>query len=242
MQTAEDARRIAQLGADSSRVFVVGSLKHAVCAPAENGAGYVSQANGSLVLVVGSSHRGEEELFLGVFRSLKKRFPKLQMVLAPRHPQRFAEVERMLRDAAVEFEKKSSANGQENFTTDILFLDTLGDLPALYAIGDVAFVGGSLVDGGGHNLLEPARFGKPVLFGPYTSNCRALAAEMKLKRAAIEVHDVEELTRELALLLEDPAKRRDIGERARQLAADDRGVIGASMTLARRYLQDHAAY
>jgi 3-deoxy-D-manno-octulosonic-acid transferase len=241
MQTAADADRIGQIGADRRQVFVVGSLKHAVAASTEDSAMQMSQDHGRLVLVVGSSHRGEEELFLNVFGTLKKRFPELQMVLAPRHPQRFAEVEKLLCDAAINFDKKSAATGQLSFAKDILLLDTLGDLSACYAFGDVAFVGGSLVPGGGHNLLEPARFGKPVLFGPYTSNFQALAAEMIQKRAAIEVHDAEELTCEIAMLLEDPAKRREIGERARQLAADDRGVLGANMNLALRYVQEYVA-
>jgi glycosyltransferase involved in cell wall biosynthesis len=142
---------------------------------------------------------------------------------------------------AIEFEKQSCVGAPLAFDKDILLLDTLGDLVACYALGDVAFVGGSMVDGGGHNLLEPARYGKPVLFGPHTTNFRALAEEMKQKHAAIEVRDAEGLEREIAQLLEAPAKRREIGERARQLAADDRGVLSASMALARRYLQEDVA-
>ena len=241
MQTPADAERMGQLGADRARVFVVGSLKHAVAAPGESCIAAAASKDGRLVLVAGSTHRGEEALFVGVFRALKKQFPQLHMVLAPRHPQRFAEVEKLLRDSAIEFDKQSCVDGPLAFDKDILLLDTLGDLVACYAIGDVAFVGGSMVDGGGHNLLEPARYGKPVLFGPHTTNFRALAEEMKQKHAAIEVRDAEGLERELIQLLETPAKRREIGERARQLAADDRGVLSASMALARRYLQEDVA-
>jgi 3-deoxy-D-manno-octulosonic-acid transferase len=243
MQSEEDARRIVSLGVDAQRVSVVGNLKRALSmrrrindkhAPGQE---FESRRSGdSRLLVVGSSHRGEEEILLDVYLSLKKRFPSLQMVLAPRHPQRFAEVDKLLRASGVDYEKRSQANGRLNFGKDILFLDTLGDLQGFYALGDVAFVGGSLVNAGGHNLLEPARFGKPVLFGPHTSNFASLASEMKQRGAGIEVAGAEDLTRELADLLGDPEKCRTVGEQAYRVAADDRNVMQQSLALAQRYL------
>ena len=105
-------------------------------------------------------------------------------------------------------------NGSCRFEKDILLLDTLGDLEKFYEMGDVAFVGGSLVDEGGHNLLEPARFRKPVLFGPYTANFAALAAEMKNSGAGIEVRGAEDLEEALVRLLSDQQKRREAGEQS----------------------------
>ncbi|MBM4260404.1 MAG: 3-deoxy-D-manno-octulosonic acid transferase [Deltaproteobacteria bacterium] len=235
MQSRDDAERVIALGALESRVFLSGNLKHAV--PAQPAQNKDAEESGALYLVVGSSHRGEEALLLDVFKLLKQNFPQIRLVLAPRHPQRFAEVEDLVRQTGLSFDKKSTVNGKNHFDKEIMLLDTIGDLPDFYAMGDVAFVGGSLVDVGGHNLLEPARFGKPVLFGPHINNFRELAAEMKRRGAGIQVENGVELRQALADLLADPAKRREVGARAAELAADDRGVLPASMALAQRYLQ-----
>jgi len=243
MQSEEDARRIVSLGADIHRVSVVGNLKRALSvrrqlrdgdAPGERRASH--RPNETPLLVVGSSHRGEEEILIGVYLSLKERFTRLQMVLAPRHPERFSEVEKLLQAKGLDYQKKSHGNGQLDFVKDILLLDTLGELQDFYALGDVAFVGGSLVDAGGHNLLEPARFGKPVLFGPFTSNFAALASEMKQRGAGIQVAGADELTRELTGLLRDPERCRSMGAEAYRVAADDCGVMERNLALAQRYL------
>ncbi len=241
MQSAGDVERIVALGADRQRVSIVGNLKQAAAShsAARNVGPIVAsdkEAAGKSLLVVGSSHRGEEDLILRVFRTLKERFPKLQMVLAPRHPQRFSEVERLLKAGGCDFEKKSEINGRIGVQRDILFLDTLGDLEDFYAVGDVAFVGGSLVDAGGHNLLEPARYRKPVLFGPYMTNFSALAAEMKQKGGGIEVNGADDLIRELSSLFSDRNLRASMGEKAYAIAAADVGVLERSFSLVARYL------
>jgi 3-deoxy-D-manno-octulosonic-acid transferase len=242
MQTEEDARRAIALGGRPERVAVTGSLKRATPErDAHAGRRFNGKTPGARhkpILVVGSSHRGEEEILLEVFVSLKNRYPDLQMVLAPRHPQRFDEVERLLRARGMAYEKKSHSNGRLSFEKDILFLDTLGDLPDFYALGDVAFVGGSLIEAGGHNLLEPARFAKPVLFGPHTANVAAVATEMKEQGAGIEVQGGEDLIEKISTLLADPEKCRTMGERAYQIATDDPQVLENSVALACRYLQN----
>jgi 3-deoxy-D-manno-octulosonic-acid transferase len=242
MQSDADAARILSLGAEAGRVRVLGNLKHAVSArgslpPDKNERTDGTGTGGrSLVLVVGSSHAGEEEALIGVFRALKLRFPTLQMVLAPRHPPRFPEVEKLLQSHNLEYQKKSLMNGSADFDRDVLLLDTLGDLEQFYARGDVAFVGGSLVNGGGHNLLEPARFRKPVLFGPYTSNFAALAAEMTTSGGGIQVSGAKDLEQALASLLGDDERRRAAGEKAYRIAVDDRGVMQKTLAAARVYL------
>lgn len=243
MQSEVDARRIISLGADTHRVSVIGNLKHARSIHRENGAGQMVNEDAEIrhrrdkrLLVVGSSHKGEEEILVDVYLTLKGRFPSLQMVLAPRHPQRFAEVEKLLQARGVEYEKKSQANGHLNIAKEVMLLDTVGDLQDFYAIGDVAFVGGSLIDAGGHNLLEPARCRKPILFGPHMANFASLAAEMKQRGAGIEVAGAEDLARELISLLDDPERCQTLGEMAYQVATEDRGVMQRSLALARRYL------
>jgi len=244
MQSEEDASRARMLGADPQKVFVTGNLKLAgmrnsfdqdpVIAESIPGE---QKSDGRPLLVAGSSHRGEEEILLAAFRDLKRSFPDLQMVIAPRHPQRFPEVERLLRAQGIEFEKKSRSNGRSLFAQDICFLDTVGDLQTFYALGDIAFVGGSLVDAGGHNLLEPARVHKPILFGPHMANFAAIAQEMKAKGGGVEVRGLEDLVRELTELLGDADKRRAMGEKAYQVATDEQGVGEQTARLLSRYIQ-----
>jgi 3-deoxy-D-manno-octulosonic-acid transferase len=244
MQSDEDAERAVKIGADPAKVVVTGSLKlaawenHSAHNPATGKPLHLKRkADGHGLLVAGSSHRGEEEILLEAFRSVKQRFPNFQMVLAPRHPQRFSEVERLLKASGLKFEKKSQTNGRNVLLQDICLLDTLGDLVEFYALGDIAFVGGSVVDAGGHNLLEPARARRPVLFGPHMANFAAMAAEMKETGGGIEVRGVEDLVRELTELLNDSDKRRTMGENAYQVAANEQRVGERSAALLARYLQ-----
>lgn len=244
MQSEEDASRATRLGANPEKVFVTGNLKlaglgngfpHERAIPAAFD--HARKSDGHRLLVAGSSHRGEEEILLEAFRYLKQRFPDFQMVLAPRHPQRFAEVERVLQASGVGFAKKSQTNGRRFFAEDICLLDTLGDLQEFYALGDVAFVGGSLVDAGGHNLLEPARVRRPILFGPYMESFAAIATAMKEKGGGVEVRSAEDLVRVLTDLLSDGEKRVTMGEKAYQVAADETRVGARTAELLCRYLQ-----
>ena len=238
MQAEEDAHRAKRLGADPLKVSVTGNLKLEIPASTSSPSVNLERNNNSRrLLVAGSSHRGEEELLLEAFRCLKQRFPDFQMVLAPRHPQRFPEVERLLQSSGLQFEKKSEFNGASHSRQDIFFLDTLGELQGFYAIGDIAFVGGSLVDAGGHNLLEPARVRSPILFGPHMANFAALADEMKQKGGGIEVRTVADLVQEITDLLNDATKRLAMGERAYQVATKESRVGERTFALLSRYLQ-----
>jgi 3-deoxy-D-manno-octulosonic-acid transferase len=244
MQTEDDASRVRKLGADPLRVAVTGNLKLAGSGngsePKDNrldSLGFQRNSASRPLLVAGSSHRGEEEILLDAYRRLKRHFPDFQMVLAPRHPQRFAEVERLLKASGLVFKKKSQFNGQNFLLPDVFFLDTLGELQKFYALGDIAFVGGSLIDVGGHNLLEPARARRPILFGPYMGNFAALAYEMKERGGGIEVRDTEDLVRVITDLLNDANKRLAMGETAYQVAADGGRVGERTVELLLRYLQ-----
>ena len=237
MQSSGDAARIARLGAAEKKVSVVGSLKFAASHTDNGGRKIVSVRDpGRHLVVAGSSHRGEEEILLKAFTSVRARFPKLSLVLAPRHPERFAEVERLLSNSPFAFRRKSRLAAEDYFAQDILLLDTVGELPDFFAAGDIAFVGGSLVNGGGHNVLEPARFQKPILFGPHMTNFKGIAEEMKRAGAAIEVHDAEDLARALVQLLVDSEERRRMGERASQIAGANGDALMLNLKLAERYL------
>jgi 3-deoxy-D-manno-octulosonic-acid transferase len=239
MQSEVDRQRIIRLGAAPNRVSITGNLKHAAALNdrvAEGGGVSEHRRPGSWMWVVGSSHRGEEEIVCAAFKTLKQRFPRLRMVLAPRHPQRFAEVEKLLVDSGVSFAKKSRIGAEREFQHDLLFLDSIGDLERFYADADLAFVGGSLVNAGGHNLLEPARLRKPVLFGPYTSNVKLLARNLIQNGGGFEVRGAEDLAREITGLLTDPEKLRLAGEKAYEVAAADNTVIDQSINIVAAYL------
>jgi 3-deoxy-D-manno-octulosonic-acid transferase len=237
MQSPADALRATKLGAEEDKVSVVGSLKFA-SRNTDNGWQKILAARdpSRQLLVAGSSHRGEEEIVLAAFKAARARFPRLSLVLAPRHPERFDEVEKLLQSSPFMFQRKSRLAADEYFVQDVLLLDTVGELPEFFAAGDIAFVGGSLVNHGGHNVLEPARFEKPILFGPYMANFRSIAEEMKLRGAAIEVCDAAGLSRAVVDLLVDVETRHRMGERASEVAGANRDALMLNIKLAERYL------
>ena len=237
MQTGEDAERIIKLGADESRVSVVGSLKSSAAKPQSPRFTQLPRY-GKMLLVAGSTHAGEEQTLLSTFAALRPKFPELTMVLAPRHPQRFDEVEDLLRRSGFGYCRRSRTADDRLFAQDILLLDTLGELGEFFACGDIAFVGGSLVDVGGHNILEPARAGKVILFGPYMSNVKAVAEEFKAKGAAIEVADGHALCTTLAKLLADEDKRIAMGQQALTVSVNGDVAVENNYALAARYLSD----
>jgi 3-deoxy-D-manno-octulosonic-acid transferase len=235
MQSADDAQRMLKLGAPEKRVSVVGSLKFAA-----DGVGSGREAICSTpdrqIFVAGSSHRGEELVLLRALQLARALLPKLMMVLAPRHPERFSEVEKLLRESSLSFERKTRSQPDQYFQKDVLLLDTVGELTEFFNAADVAFVGGSLVEVGGHNILEPARCRKPVLFGPYMENFKTIAEGMKCNGGAIEVHGAEDLARVLAELVTDPQACQRMGQSAADFAAGHQEALPKNLALARRYL------
>lgn len=237
MQDRENARRVLGLGVDPDRVAVTGSLKQAETRTGPPPDLFGPRGRRGPVVAAGSVHRGEEEALLDVLPELRRRFPALLMVLAPRHPQRFGEVERLLRRRNLRYSKRSRTDGAPPEDRSVLLLDTLGELPQIYGCADVAFVGGSLVPVGGHNLMEPARWGKPVLFGPHRSNVSEAARELLEQGGGVEVHDRNDLLREILDLLSDRTRASAMGRRARQVADADRDVVSRSMRLVCRQLE-----
>jgi len=237
MQSREDAARMLKLGAPEKKVSVVGNLKFAVDGVVSGRENVVrSTVPDRQVLVAGSTHRGEELALLRALQLARDGIPKLMMVLAPRHPERFSEVEKLLRESSFSFERKTTLQPDQYFQKDVLLLDTVGELTEFFNAADLAFVGGSLVDAGGHNILEPARCRKPVLFGPYMENFRTIAEGMKRNGGAIEVHGAEDLAHVLTKLLADPEACRRIGQSAADFAADHQDALTKNLSLATRYL------
>jgi 3-deoxy-D-manno-octulosonic-acid transferase len=233
VQSEESARRLVDLGADAAHVTVTGSLKFdslEIPAPASHGKPrervlrFFRLSPNRTVLVAGSTMRGEESAVLGAFAKIKSAMPSALLVLAPRHPERFTEVERLARDTGFVTARRSELPIDAEPRADVVVLDTLGELAQLYQVGTAVFVGGSLEDYGGHNILEPAIFGKPIVFGPHMQNFKEIADAFLSNDAAIQVQTERELNAALLALVTDPVRRARLGAAARALVEANRGA------------------
>jgi 3-deoxy-D-manno-octulosonic-acid transferase len=239
MQTEEDARRIIALGAPRERVVVTGNLKSDLLPEASPDDVRWRERLGlgadARLWIAGSTHRGEEALVLDAFAQARARCPQLALILAPRHPERTGEVEALIRERGLGAVRRSRLPG-DTAPGAIVILDTVGELAALYALAEVVFVGGSLVPVGGHNVLEPAMRGKPVLTGPHTSNFREGVELLQRSGGGLVVKDGADLARELRRLLEDRDLARRMGEAARLAFAGRQGAVSATLDLVDRHL------
>ncbi|MET0151790.1 MAG: glycosyltransferase N-terminal domain-containing protein [Candidatus Binatia bacterium] len=214
MQSEAEAERIRALGAPVERVRVTGSLKLDGESPSPSPA--ITIAADAPLWIAASTHAGEEEACARAFVALRSRFATVRLLLAPRHLARLGEVEEVLRRHEVAFARRSALRGGRwSGEPSVLLLDTLGELAGLYGGAVAAFVGGTLAPVGGHNVVEPARAGVPVLVGPHIASVRALVGRLKSSGGAAEVHDAHELEQRLAALLADPTLARRMGEAAR---------------------------
>jgi 3-deoxy-D-manno-octulosonic-acid transferase len=239
MQSQEDARRIVALGAPAERVVVTGNLKADLgSAPADLDPAWrdrLGLAPGAALWIAGSTHPGEEAIVLDAHAALAARVPGLRLLLAPRHPERAAEVERLVEARGFRAARRTALE-KGGGAGAVIVLDTVGELAQLYELADVVFVGGSLVPIGGHNMLEPAQRRKPVLFGPDTSNFREAADRLLAAGGAVVVKDEEELAREVLRLCERAERRREMGEAAFGAAAGQEGALRETMALIDRHL------
>ena len=249
MQSHEDARRIIALGAPPERVVVTGNVK--TDAAVADTAGAVDLWRRLLgltatqrVWIAGSTHAGEEDMALEAYHVARADFPELVLVLAPRHPERAAEVLALVarrgwpavrRSELPSVTRRPAAEGPR-----VIVLDTVGELATLYALADVVFVGGSLVPVGGHNVLEAAQRRKPVLVGPHTGNFRESAGLLESIGAALVVRDTAELGRELRRLLADPDLRAKMGDAGCDAVASRHGAVQETLDLIGRFLRPGA--
>jgi len=226
-QSSADAQRFLALGVPCERVRVNGNLKFdrslAPDLAARGAALRARYAPRRPVWVAGSTQEGEESIVLAAHRQLRERLPEALMVLAPRYPQRFDSVVALVQGAGFRLERRSRSNAQDPL--DVLVLDTLGELMDFYAAADVAFVGGSLVPVGGHNLLEPAALGLPVLSGPHQFNSPDIARTLNECGALTTVTDASSLAVALLRLLSDPELRARQGGSARAAIEANRGAL-----------------
>jgi 3-deoxy-D-manno-octulosonic-acid transferase len=235
-QGEADAARFRALGADAGSTHVTGNLKFDLELPedlGERGRRLRSRyAPMRPLWVAGSTHEGEEAAVLEAHRQVQLIHPHALLVIAPRHPARFAPVAQQLTQSGVRFARRSDRSGADGAPAPfVLLLDSLGELLEFYAAADVAFVGGSLVPIGGHNLLEPAALGLPILTGPHNSNGAEVARLLIARGAAEIVHSAQELGTRVSALLSDPAQRARIGSQGRAAVAGSRGALSKLLAL-----------
>jgi 3-deoxy-D-manno-octulosonic-acid transferase len=235
IQSEADANRMRMLGARDDQIHVTGSIKFELDVPASlREAAEVLRrqwGNNRAVWIAASTREGEDEQVLHVFARLRETNPDLLLVLVPRHPERCPQVARLIRKFGYEFSLRSEQGAEVPATIDVLLGDTMGELLLMYAAADLAFVGGSLVPTGGHNLLEPAALGKATVVGPHTFNFLEITRLAVERGAALQVHSGDELAEALRQLLADVDRRQAIGEAGRRLVEENRGALKQNLAL-----------
>jgi 3-deoxy-D-manno-octulosonic-acid transferase len=230
MQGEAHAERIQALGAPADRVRVAGNLKFDAVEPGRPPERLVRLVEGRdgpprPLWIAGSTVNGEEELVLRAFHRVRERVPDTRLMIVPRHPERFDVVPPLVEAAGFGCRRRSTLDPDVWSEGEVLLLDTLGELAQLYALASVVFVGGSLVPAGGHNILEPAVAGRPIVVGPHMENFREITRRFLSDDALVQVSTTEALGEEVAALILDEARRRSLGERAREVVERNRGAL-----------------
>ena len=247
MQSDRDAQRIISLGAEPQKVLRTGnikfdqppvSLERDRLAPLT---GWISRQSHPPLLVAGSTHPGEEELLISTCEEIRKERP-LALILAPRHIERTEEVERMLMQRGIPFLRRTrlsteTAGPAGASKSWVLLLDTRGELGAVYHYAAITFVGGTLAPVGGHNLLEPAAWGKPVLFGPHTDHCEEIAQVLESAGGGIRVRTVDQMVQVCRRLLADPVELDRVGQQARSALHENQGALERSLDAMTGFLE-----
>ena len=236
MQETIYADRIQSFGVNRSRVQNIGNLKFDTNPPSQIPQ-WTEKIQGP-VIVAGSTHEGEEALIISVYSELKKDFPSLNLIIAPRHPERFKEVTKMLESAETTFLKRSSlgthSSGPEQIHGSLILLDSVGELSAIYGIATIAIIGKSFRGYGGQNPLEPAFWGKPMLCGPHMENFPVIE-DFYREGASVEVSE-DRLYTEIKEMLSSPEKAQEIGFKAQQLYRRNTGAVERSIEIVSRYI------
>ncbi|MGH9958304.1 MAG: 3-deoxy-D-manno-octulosonic acid transferase, partial [Pyrinomonadaceae bacterium] len=244
MQTEDDASRIRKLGMKPSKTFVSGSLKFdagTIPLPpsvADEFRERFNLAGNSPLILAASTHPPEETIMLEVLKRLRVNSNnQCRLLLAPRHPERFADVAALLKASGLSWTRRSNPADSADGNCDIILLDTIGELQAVYPLADVVFVGGSVAKTGGHNVLEPAAVGAAIVTGAHTFNFDAIVKSLVKDRALIQLRQMsaEETTSEIVRvfkdLLSDEEGRRDLGRRARELVERNLGATERTLDL-----------
>jgi len=242
MQTDRDVERIIALGVAPERVVRTGNLKYDQAAVGKMSKGDLGLAEGEELFVAGSTHPGEEEAVLDCYRRLLAVAPALRLVLAPRHIERVESVCATVRAQGFDVLRRTAVSNVSAplpaslSGPRVIVLDTRGELAALYREATLVFVGGSLVDVGGHSPLEPAAWGKAVVFGPHMDHFAEVAEQFLLRGAGIQARDAEEMAQAMTALLQDRTKLEERGKAAAQLVLENQGAVARTVALIARML------
>ena len=232
MQSDRDVERIISLGADPRSVHRTGNIKFDQPLPTSNGRKITRASLGiaeeAPLIVAGSTHPGEEDMLVDAYTAVIKRDPRARLLLAPRHIERAEAVEAMIRDRGLTVRRRSTwdhSSEKEEAGVQVVILDSRGELALVYQEATVAFVGGTLIPIGGHNLLEPAFWAKPVLFGPYTDHCVEIADLLVQAGGGRRVTQVDDLTQQLLQLFDHPEMRARMGQAAQSVVRQNQGAL-----------------
>ena len=240
VQTRDVADKFIALGADPDRVVVTGSLKFDAVDPAlgtrDRVLRFFKVRLGRPVVIAASTLEGEDEPVLRAFRRARLKHPDALLILVPRHPERFADVVALCASEGFKVERRTALAIDVEPKADVIVLDTIGELAALFEVATVVFVGGSLVRAGGHNILEPAAHGKPVVFGPHMENFADIARTFLDQHGAVQVGSDGELADTLAALLDDPMRRATLGATAKGIVEANRGATERTLAVLGRLL------
>lgn len=241
MQSDRDAERILALGAPADRVRRTGNVKFDQPPPDTGSSQGLTREGLDLrgqeeLIVAGSTHPGEEEQLLECYRQLHREFPNLVLMLAPRHIERAGDLLAAARARGFVAQRRSESGGSSDRSIEsgrprVIILDTRGELAYVYRHAVLAYVGGTLVPVGGHNLLEPAQWGKPVFYGLHTDHCAEVAALLVRAGGGVQAHDGGELLRRMGETLRDRPRLREMGERAQGVVRDNRGALDRNLAV-----------
>ncbi len=235
-QSQDDRQRFVALGADKESVHAVGNLKFEITLPAsltEEAEALRSIWGNRPVFIAASTHEGEDEIILNASRKIRAEFPDLLLILVPRHPERFDKVAALSQRSGFKILRRSD-NGMCSRDIQVLVIDTMGELPLFYGTADIAFVGGSLVPRGGHNLLEPAALGRAVIIGPHYFNFSEISRQFLEAGAAVQIDSSESLADTVTDLLRNPQKRADMGQAGQNLIKHSQGASKRLLNLIKR--------
>jgi 3-deoxy-D-manno-octulosonic-acid transferase len=228
-QSRADARRLQRMGAAEDKIYITGSIKFEIKLPASlrEAAESLRRDFGSMrpVWIAASTHDDEEKNILVAYRELKRSYPDLLLLLVPRHPERFQPVAKISRRDGFNTVLRSELRGPVAEDVEVIIGDSMGELLKLYAASDVAFVGGSLVPVGGHNVLEACAVGLPVIFGPHMFNFDEISQLTLSRQAGKQVDSIAELTAAVATYLDDANLRFETGEKGKKLVQQNRGAL-----------------
>lgn len=247
MKNEAEQKMLEALGVMPSKIRVTGDLKYD--GPSEKRLEGERKAlrdslnlpEKAIVFVAGSTHPGEEEIIFRVYSELREEFRDLVLIIAPRHIERAGEVKRSCVGFNLKTIERTRITRKDVKATtgyEVIILDTIGELAAIYGVATLTFVGGSLVKKGGHNLLEPVLFGKPVLFGPYVQDFQGIAETLMINDIGMMVRDEEDLKNKIRSLLRSEARRREIREKAQELLEKEKGALERNVIMIEELIKE----